>query len=137
MAVNLQAIHRALAEQIYQNTGADKTVYAFPIDDPHFPCITVYPGDGTYLNYAMSFDGEADLMLRLKLDVSGDAESMAIQICTYLSTGTGNGSSIVDAVNQDRKLGGVVENCQILTSEWDAAEPGVAWLPVAIYLNRE
>jgi hypothetical protein len=37
----------------------------------------------------------------------------------------------------DQTLGGAVENCRILTAEWDSEnDPGVAWLPVAIYLNK-
>ncbi len=138
MAIDLQAIHRALANTIRAGIARDTNVYPFPQADPSYPCITVYPGDGGYINYAMSMDGEADLFLRLKLDVEGDAESMAIKICDYLSTGTGNDSSIIDALYADRKLDGLVEDCQLLTAEWGdpASEPGVAWLPVAIMLDR-
>ena len=138
MAIDLQAIHRALAATIRAGIERDTNVYPFPQADPTFPCITVYPSDDVYLNYAMTMDAEADLMLRLKLDVDGDAESMAIKICDYLSTGTGNGSSIVDAIAANRTLDGLVENCVTLTAEWADPDstPGVAWIPVAIYLDR-
>src|SRR6185503_2341883 len=140
MAIDLQAVHRALAGQISEHITRDTNVAAFPDGSYSPPQITVHSDPGGYLNYAMTFNDEADLMLRLKLEVEAgdDLESVCIKVTDYLSSGTGNTSSIIDAVNFDRTLGGAVENCRILTAEWDTdTNPAVAWLPVVIYLDRE
>jgi len=141
MSVDLQAIHRALAAQISAGLGRDTNVYPFPVSDPVFPCISIYPGSDSYVSYFVGFgpDGAADLNLRLKLDVDGDFESIAIKICDYLSVGTGNRSSIVDAIHSGRTLGGLVEDCVALSAQWADPDstPGVAWIPVQIYLLKD
>lgn len=141
MAVNLETIHRALAAQLVAHISRETNVSAFPDGSTTFPQITVHSDPGGYLAYIGTFgpNGEADLMLRLKLEVdAGDVESMCIKVAAYLSVGTGNGSSIPDAVMFDKTLGGVVGDCVTLTAEWDSdGDPGVAWIPVQIILSKQ
>lgn len=148
MADDFEQIHRALAEQIDVGINEDTTVYPFPIESPVKPCITVYPGAGKYVDYFTSHgpNGTADLYLRLKVEVDGDGESIGMKICAYLSIGTGNGSSVPDAVHgtradgtSGRKLGGLVDDCVVLSADWadPDSDPGVAWLPVAVYLTKQ
>lgn len=138
MALNLEAIHRALAAQIRAGIARDTNVYPFPVEDPQYPCVSIYPDS---IDYFTSFgpNGTADLNLRLKLEVSADsAESAAIKVCDYLSVGTGNGSSIIDAVHADRTLGGIVDDCVVREAEWPAeSDLGLAWLPVLIFLTKQ
>lgn len=138
--VNLNAIHRALADQLRTNIARDTATNPFPIGTTTYPCITVYPAAGTYIDYWKTFgpNGNADLMVRLKLEVDSDNESMFIKIADYLSVGTGFTSSIIDAIHADRTLGGTVEDALVLTAEWDAEnDPSVAWLPVSIILKKQ
>jgi hypothetical protein len=69
--------------------------------------------------------------LRLRVEVAtADAETTFIQITDVLSTGTGETSSIPDAINVDPTLGGVVQSATVLNAEWPAAFDGrgnVAW----------
>lgn len=139
MAVDLNAIHRALAAKILAGLARDTNVQSFPIPPDIFPSITVYPGS-PYLDFFTSFGpaGTADMKLRVKIEVEGDAESMAIKICAYLGIGDTNTSSIPDAINTPpRTLGGLVADCVALSAEWDAAnEPGTAWVDVLVYLSK-
>ena len=138
MAANLEAIHRALADQLRANISRDIDTNPFDINPPTFPAITVLT-DSPYIDYWDTFgpNGKAVMKLRLRLDVEGDPESMAIQICAYLSIGTGNTSSIADAVHLDKTLGGLVEQCIVLSAEFpNDSEPGVAWVPVQIILGK-
>lgn len=136
---NLQTIHRALADQLRANLARDTATNAFPIPPATYPCITVYPDPNGYISYhdTMGPNGYASVMVRLKLEVDSDSESMFIKITDYLSVGTGFTSSIHDAVMADHTLGGVVTECVVLTAEWDAEnDPDVAWLPVQIILPK-
>lgn len=141
MAVNLEGVFRALADQISSGIERDTNVNAFPDGSFNPPQITVYPPSGS-LNYWQTFgpNGAAALTLRLKLEVdSDDTESIGIKICDYLGVGTGNTSSIIDAVMADRTIGGTVEDAAILTAEWGDpdVDPGVAWLDVQVILKKQ
>jgi hypothetical protein len=142
MAVDLAAIHRAAATQIQNALTRLTNVYPFPQDTVVYPCVTVYPGAGEYIDYwkTMGPNGNADMMLRLKVEVDSESsEAVAVKICDYLSVGTGHTSSIVDAVMADRTLGGTVEDALVLSAEWvdPDSSRGVAWLPVSIILKKQ
>lgn len=142
MAVNLATIHNALATQIAAHITRETNVDAFPSRPYNPPSITVHSDPSNYLAYIGTFgpNGEADLMLRLKVEVdaSDGLESVCLKIADYLSVGTGNGSSIPDAVMIDKTLGGVVASCVVLSAEWDSdGDPGVAWIPVQIILSKQ
>ena len=136
----LADIHNALADQIRVGIDRQTNVYPFPNGSYNTPAVTVHSDPSGYISYWGTFgpNGDADILLRLKIEVdAADVESMCIKIADYLSVGTGNDSSIVDAVMADRTLGGVVGDCVILTAEWDTEnEPFVAYLPVQIILRK-
>lgn len=139
MALNLETIHRALADQLRANLARDTAVNAFDIPPTTYPSITVYPDPAGYLQYLSTFGGNGyvDLRLRLKLEVDSDNESVFIKICDYLSAGAGFTSSIWDAIRIDKTLGGVVEDCVPSAAEWDAeSDPDVAWIPVQILVKK-
>jgi|GEM_PF-6097810 len=140
MAVNVEAIHRAVADKLRRGLARDTSVNPFPIGAPVYPSITVYP-DSPYINYfeTMGANGKASIHLKLKIEVDSDSESMFIKIADYLSVGTGNTSSVTDALMAtDHTLGGLVDECVILSAEWDAInDPDVAWLPVQILVSKQ
>ena len=135
----LADIHNALADQIRAGVDRQTSVSAFPDGSTVYPCVTVH-SDPEYISYWGTFgpNGDADLKLRIVIEVdAGDLTSICLKIADYLSVGTGNGSSIVDAVMGDRTLGGVVGDCVVLTAEWDSEnEPAKAVLPVQIILRK-
>lgn len=142
MAFDIQAIRRALAEQIRAGIADDTDVFAYPSEDPPPPSIAVWPGSGEYVNYftTMGPNGNADLMFRLRVEVMADSiESMQIKLDRYLGSGDGNDSSIVDAVMADRTLAGTVGDCVVLTGVMGDpdTEPNIAWLPVQIILSKQ
>lgn len=137
--VDLEQIHRALAGQISEHIDRDTNVSAFPDGSTVFPSITVEPY-GQYLDYFGTFgpNGNADMMVRLRIELmAGDLESVCIKMCDYLSVGTGNTSSVVDAIMFDRTLAGFVEDCVALTVEWSADDLTTAFIPVGIILKKQ
>jgi hypothetical protein len=141
MAVDLEAIHRAAAAQLSEHLDRETNVVAFPTGSVIPPQITVHSDTAGYLAYfgTMGPDGEADLMLRLKIEVEAvDVESVCLKMCAYLGIVTGNGSSVPDAIHVDRTLGGTVADCVALTAEWDSdGDPRTAWVPLRIILHKQ
>lgn len=138
--VDLQLTFRELATQIKRKVssgGREINAYPFPVLDPHYPCVTVYPVE---VNHFSTFGsgGICELSVRLKVEVDADKESMGILLCDFLSIGTGNASSIFDAIHADQNLNGTAETCVALTAEWGDhdTEPGVAWIPVEIKIKK-
>ncbi len=135
----LADIHNALADQIRAGIDRQTNVSAFPDGSTIYPSVTVH-SDPEYISYWGTFgpNGDADIKLRLVLEVdAGDMTSICLKMADYLSAGTGNESSVVDAVMADRTLGGVVGDCVVLNAEWDSEnEPQKAVLPVLIILRK-
>lgn len=140
MAFNVEAIHRALATQIKAHLTRDTNVDPFPSGPFMPPSVTLYPGAGEHINYFESFGpaGIVTLNLRAKIEVDGDPESQFIKISDYLSIGTGNNSSVIDAIHFDKTLGGLVDQCVALTAQWadPDTDPGVAWIPIRIVAKK-
>lgn len=147
VGADFQPIHEALATQIraYVNAGGRQTnVSPFPDGATNFPQITVHSNTSTYVDYfgTMGPNGVASMFVRIKieLDSSAGPTSVCIAMLDYLSVGTGNPVSVIDAIHSDRSLGGVVglNGAAALTAEWDSdTDPGVAWIPVQILLNKQ
>ena len=139
--INLEAIHRALADKIRAGVSTDTNVTPFPGGITIYPQITVYPGSPYIEDYFDTFgpNGYMTINLRLKVEVDADPESMGIKICRYLNVGTGNTSSIMDAtMATNHTLGGTVEECVITGNvewNWDA-DPGTVWIPVRIVAKK-
>lgn len=136
---DLDALHRALSTQLAANIARDWNFAPFPYSGKSVPLIEVWPDDD-YVQYFGTFgaNGVAEVHVRLRVEVStADAETTFKQITDVLSTGTGETSSIPDAVNVDPSLGGVVRSATVLSAEWDTSDlANVAWVPVRIVLNK-
>lgn len=147
VGADFQPIHEALATQIFNYVaagGRQTNVKPFPDGGLNFPQITVHSDHGTYIDYwgTLGANGVASVFVRLKieLDSSAGPKSVCIAMLDYLSVGTGNPVSVIDAVHSDRSLGGTCgpNAAAALTAEWDSdTEPNVAWIPVQILLNKQ
>lgn len=142
--VTPEEIMSALAAQIDAGIEDDYNVYWFPLQNPPLPAITIWPGADTFVDYytTMGPDGLADMMLRVRADVGAiDSENVALQMTRLHATGRNARSSIMEAVNRDPTLGGVVEHAKVLTSEWpiDDGETssGIAWWPTRIIFKKD
>jgi len=140
--IDLEAIHRALADKIRTGISTDTNVNPFPGGMPIYPSITVYPGSPYIEDYFDTFGPNGYMTVNLRLKVEVDAaseESIAIKLCRYLNVGTGNTSSIADAVMAtNHTLGGTVVECVITGDvEWNwEADPGTVWVPVRIVAKK-
>jgi hypothetical protein len=118
MALDLEAIHTAVADQIRNNVAREINVFPLRPENPPFPYLAVVPGD-PYVSYHETFASStvgALCDVQLELLIVQNARSIDAQmfILELLSAGTGENSSVVDAIETDRTLGGVVETCLAL-----------------------
>ena len=127
MAVNLEAIHVALAAKVKAYIDDDWNVHPHPQPGGKQPRIELVPGEG-YLSPWES--GTASGLAALSLDLratfdGGGYESEFKRATRCLSIGTNNGTSLIDAVmDEPRTLGGLV-------ADMIAAPPGspATWAP--------
>ena len=112
---DIASVVTALASRI--STGMSGTAlggrsFAFAVDSPNPPCAIVMPSEGEFVNYDVSFDGQDDFELVVKLlvgtQVSRTAQS---QLLGYLAK-TGS-TSVRTAIYGDRTLGGVVSDVRV------------------------
>lgn len=136
--LDLAAIHTALADQIRAGIDSSKfTVTAFP-STAQRPSIEVWPGS-EYVNYYITAGptGVADMSLTIRVFLSGaNAESEWLTVARLLSSGTGHGSSLIDAVMGDRSLSDVVDDIVSLSSTWNP-EDGSIDIPVLIQVRKQ
>ena len=122
--LTLGDIRNALAATITAGVDRQTNVYAYAVGDPKLPAITIEPDSGDYVDYWLTFGsaGLAAVRLVLVLEPGGnDPVSAGIALDDYLSAGTGNGSSVIDAVLADRTLGLAGCDCVITSATVDAA----------------
>ena len=138
VGLTIGTIREALAEQIDNYLERDSNVYARPVGDVQYPAITVGYGTGDFITYWETFGerGISSMRFVLTVETAGmDAESASIALDDYLSVGTGNGSSLVDAVHSDPTLGGVVAASVIRSVAVDPITL-TAELEVEIHTNK-
>lgn len=123
MALDLGAIRTALQDQVTAALNASDrpaNVYAYPPNSPELPAILIRPrsGTGEYVQYHQSFASNirgdnalAGIELEIEVRVGGWDVDAEIAMDDYLSTGVA--ASIIDAVEADPTLGGVIEACWI------------------------
>lgn len=121
MALDLQAIHEAVADQIRENVARGLNVFPFMPDNPPYPFLAVVPSD-PYVAYHETFASAStgavcDVRVDLLIASSAATIDAQIFIADLLSAGTGKTSSVVDAIEADRTLGGVVATCLIARAE--------------------
>lgn len=73
-------------------------------------------------NYRGTFgpDGVAFVRARFVLDPAGVDQSAVCRLDDLLSVGTGNGSSVWDAIHADQSFGGTVQGLIVEPGEYDA-----------------
>lgn len=115
MALNTQAIHDALASQILTITG--KPANAWDTTSTAYPAITVLPGT-PYVTY---HNTPTMVSMNLQVEVATNAmekESAQIALSRFVNAGTGETTSILDALENVTSLtptlGGVVENINVV-----------------------
>lgn len=148
MNLDLVAIRTALAAQLGNVAGLE--VYrnhpGIPVVPSAGAAVIVMP-DQYYVSYAETFPGQigalADVSLLLQVYAqSSDPVSGQDRIDELLSSGNGQSRSIIDAIEADRTLGGVVETTLVLTAQdptLDTTGPTplfVVHLPVSVRARR-
>lgn len=116
MALDIKAITTALANQIDTNTSRALACYELqPPTVPQFPCAIVRTGS-PLVSYHETMGAGVGVLCQLALEVvvmaTGvtDIDSQTV-VMDLLSSGTGKTNSIIDAIEADRTLGGVVADC--------------------------
>lgn len=116
MALDIKAITSALADQIDANTSRSLACYSLqPPTVPQFPCAIVRTGE-PLVAYHETFGPGVGVLVQISLEVllmaqgATDIDSQIV-IFDLLSSGTGKTSSVIDAIEADRTLGGLVADC--------------------------
>lgn len=113
MSLDYRAVKDALATQIEEYVDRELTVRPYRALPGTFPCLTMKVGTTTF--ETMSSGGFAKVLLDLVLTVNhADPDSAEIAMDDFMSVGSAFPSSIIDAVQSDRTLGGVVSTCKVL-----------------------
>ena len=147
--VDLQAVCDAivtLLEKEKPDDEFDYSAYSWPPLARDLPCVWVAPDySQDYFNpfptLGDTYSDAADMFVTIELAIPpADSDSLGISLNSYLSLGTGQGSSIVGVLMSDQTLDGTVE--RIVPGAWRVQDPGDdgppvrASLPVAIYLRK-
>ena len=137
--LTISEIRTALAAQIRDNVARDVTVDEYPnTGTTRYPRTTVdYAED--FVDYWVTF-GSAGVaairfVLRLEVGSSVGREDVAKRMDDFLSAGTGNGSSIVDALYADNTLGLAGCTANLQTATVDPASL-TAELAVEVHINK-
>ena len=142
MALTLSDIRAAIKAQLVANLDRETNVYAEGEGDV-FPSVTIELQDSDPIDYWLTMNGPtgngvAEVRFDLVVDVGmTDRKSAVRRLDDYLSVGTGNGSSIIDALRADVTLGGVVETVHISgVSQYDATNV-TAVLPLQVVCRKQ
>ena len=142
MSVNLQAIREALAAQVRANVAKNINVYAYDtLSSGTFPAINVQ-ATNPYVTYHESFGDRALAGVELVLEIittSADGLSAHLLMDALLSPGLANSASVLEAVEVDPTLGGVVANCwasSVSAPRLDESGHLVAELQVHVIANK-
>lgn len=147
--VDLQAVCDAIVTLIDKNRPEDQfdfSPFSWPTNARSGPCVWVAPDySQDYFDPSPTmgdvYSDAADMFVTLEVEIPhADAESLGITLNSYLSLGTGQGSSLINALASDPTLDGVVERVEVRA--WRVLDPGDdgppqrASLPLSIYLRK-
>jgi len=90
-------------------------VNAFPPGTINVPALVITPGQGQFLNYRASFDGQADLDLLVTVFVQRGQERSSNEQLDEFTAQSGT-RSVFAAVENDPTLGGVVSSAAVLSA---------------------
>ena len=123
MALDLNTIRTALDTRITAAINASSrpaNIYAYPPDSPELPAIMIRPrtGTATYVQFHKSFSnttqGDNALVgIELEIEVRVGGWDIDAQIAMDAYLGTATTASIINAIESDKTLGGVVESCWV------------------------
>jgi hypothetical protein len=141
MAAVMTTVKEALAAQIsayFAANGGRQTNVRPYRSVSTYPCITMAITDLVPFG-TMGPAGIAEVQLMVTIHVnSADPDSDEIAMDDYMSVGVGNGSSVIDAINSDHTLGGVVENVTALEVRAPVDTPNdyAADVPLMVLLRK-
>ena len=120
MAFKLSTVREAIGAQLLANLDRETNV---DIDGEGMPAPVVRLVMDAPPNYFGTFgpDGVCECRFRLEIDPAGVDQSAVIRLDDYLSVGTGNGSSVIDALKADQSFGGAVSGMRYEPGEYDSA----------------
>lgn len=116
MALDLMVIHTAAVGQIQANLELEINAYPVRVGAPAWPFVTIEGDPQEYISYYETFESTVvGALCAVKADIviaqAGRSEDAQAFLLDLLSAGTGKTSSVVDAINDDVTLGGVVDTC--------------------------
>lgn len=148
MALDLVAIHEKVAQAVVDGTARQVRGYPFQTGGAYeLPCIVVTPGD-EYINYHVDMGLECDvnLILEVRAPTRVSLEDGLRVLAELLSKGAGLPNSVIDAIDADPTLGGLVERIDFgVAGQWvgfgaDSAEGPptgvIVTLPVQIWTTQ-
>lgn len=113
---DLDDVTVALAARIRTGMGTDAIAgrtYAYGIDAPKPPAAIVLPSNGDFVDYDVTFDGQDDFELVVKILVgAADDRSGQAALLAYLSRS--GSTSIRAAIYGDSTLGGTVSDLKVI-----------------------
>ena len=146
----LSDIRNAVADLVTAS-GIDSTVnvFAYPPKDFPLPAVLVMPSGDTYVEYHGTFGAvrvqSVSLLVRIIVPEGGSPQSAGEILDEYLSSGTGEGSSLADAITGTATVGsatadvfaGTAESWSMGVLERTQTTPVVTCdIPVTVTLKR-
>ena len=133
MSLTLSTIRAAIGDQLRANLDREINV---DVDGEGKPAPVVRLELDEPPTYYETFAGRQiqSATFLLTLDPAGADQSAVRRLDEFLSSGTGNGSSIIDALDADQTFGGVAMSFDIEPRDYDAANV-FATMAVKVYVQ--
>ena len=138
MSLTLSTIRAAIGAQLRANIDREVNIDVDGEGKPA-PVVRVELQASDPIDYwlTMTGNGIAEVRFDLVVDVANVDQSAVRRLDDFLSVGTGNNSSIIDALLVDKTLGGVVETIHVSgVSEYDAVNV-TATLPLQVVCRKQ
>lgn len=146
--MDLVAIHEAIADQVVAGTGREVRGYPFQTGGSYeLPCVVVCPGED-YIDYHadMGIECDMNLIIEVRAPCRVAVEDGLRVLSELLSAHAGLPNSVIDAIESDLTLGGVVGQVVLGTvGQWGgfgATEEGglphgvMVTIPVQVWTSR-
>lgn len=135
MSFTLSTIRAAIGDQLRANLDRQTTVDEHNVSEA-LPRVSLVLDETP--SYFLSFgpSGIASVRFSVLIVPGGVDKSAVMRLDDYLSVGTGNGSSVIDALKSDPTFGGVAETFEVEPGEYDAAGI-VAELLVTVHVRKQ
>lgn len=118
--LTLSEIRAAIGTQLRDNIDRQTNIDVDSEGKPA-PVLRLFLQQSDPIDYWGTFGstGIAEARFDLVIDPGNVDQSAVIRLDEYLSVGTGNTSSVIDALMEDVTLGGAVQTCRINSSQYD------------------